>query len=50
MSQSFLLLTFHTPANIFSLARYKFGLDKSYKHIWVIYDFQQTIQDFRNSR
>ena len=32
------LVTF--PANIFSLARYKFGLDKSYKRIWAIYDFQ----------
>ena len=24
-------------------ARYKFGLDKSYKRIWTIYDFQYTI-------
>ena len=29
-----------SPANIFSLVRYKFGLDKSYKRTWVIYDFQ----------
>ena len=31
------------PANIFSQARYKFSLDKSYKRIWAIPDFQKTI-------
>ena len=30
------------PANIFSLVRYKFSLDKSYKRIWAIPDFQYT--------
>ena len=30
----------YTPANIFSQAWYKLGLDKSYKHIWTMYDFQ----------
>ena len=38
----YVIISFQTlyPANNFSMTRYKFGLDKSYKHTLPIYNFQ----------
>ena len=41
--RTWLVFGMESPENIFSLVRYKFGLDKSYERIWAIYDFQFII-------